>query len=182
LNINYVPFRRSLRMVEAAQADIVLGVNSTDIDADLIANPVVENDAVDLLLHKELARNWQGLRSLEYKKIAAKRGYGFDVHFNFPIDYHENNTLLGMMKMLSVGRIDAILDYEADIKNMWKESGLDEDFIIIKAVLVSKAFFAFSRDQQGLKKHFEEKFPELLQSGKIYEIGKLYGIEESQLP
>ena len=65
---------------------------------------------------------------------------------------------------------------------MWKRAGLDDNYTVIEAVLTNKAFFAFSKKQQKLKTHFEKKFPELLQSGRIYGFGKRYGIAESELP
>jgi len=182
LKVSYVPFRRGLRMVETARADVTLGVNRGDMDDGFIAKPVVENDTVDLLMSRDLAQKWQGLNSLKNKRIAARSGYNFDIHFDFPIEYSENNSLLGMMRMLKIGRIDAVLDYLADMKNLWEQACLDDNYIIMEAVLASPAFFAFSREQQDLKKHFETKFQELLQSGRVYELGRKYGIEESQLP
>lgn len=182
LKISYVPFKRALYMVEGGKADITVGVNRGDIDDDFIAEPIVENDKVDIIVHKQLAQKWQGLDSLKDKKIVAKIGYGFDKNIKVPIDYTEITTLLSMMRMLSIGRIDAVLDYNGDIKKLWRESGLDENYTIIKAVLTNQAYFAFARGQQDLKKHFEKTFQTLVQSGKILELGKKNGLEENQLP
>ena len=93
LTVSCVSFKRALRMVEMDQDDIALGVNRGHIHADLIAKPVVENDTVDLLIGTNSARQWQGLHCLENKRIAVRSGYGFDIHFTFPVDYSEGKHL-----------------------------------------------------------------------------------------
>ena len=182
LNVSYVPFKRSLVMIEEGKADICLGVYQGDIPDDLLAKHFVENDKVDAVVSKQIAKSWKGLKSLKNRRVVAKIGYGFDVNFTFPIDYSEKINLLSMMKMLKANRVDAVLDYEIDIKKHWQESGLDEQFTIINAVIANQAFFGFAKKEQELKAHFEKMFLALVQSGKILELGQKNSLDAARIP
>ncbi len=182
LVIQYVPYKRSLHLVKQGVADITTGVNAGDMEEKFLALEFVEKDSVDMLVKNELAENWQGLKSLKDKNVVAKIGYNFGSVFEVPVHYEEKTQLLGMMKMLGAGRVDAVLDYKSDIKKLWDKSGLGDNYSIIERVIEKNAYYAFSDRNPAFKEHFLKVFPPLVQSGKILEIGLQYGIEARDLP
>ncbi len=182
LIIKHMPYKRTLDMVEKGKSDIALGVYSGDMSDDkYLAMKYIEIDEVDLLLKKDLAKGFKDLNSLKGKNVVAKIGYAFDGYFDVPVNYKEKPQLLGMMKMLKAGRVDAVLDYYDDMKNNWDKAGLDDSYTIVRAVIINKAYFAFADKSKGLKDHFLKVYPGLVKSGKIIELGKKYGIPESRL-
>ncbi len=182
LQVEYLPYKRTITMVEQGKADITTGVSVGDIQDELIAMEYIEQDAVDLVVSVEMAQHWQGLQSLENKKVVAKIGYNFADFFDVPVLYSEKPILLGMMKMLGAHRVDGVLDYKNDIKKMWGQAGLGDDYVVIESVIVQKAYYAFSGNNPALKARFMHVFPRLVQSGKILEIGLKYGLDGKKLP
>ena len=183
LKIKRFPYKRALHNVEHDKADITLGVCQGDMPDKFLAMKYIDIDSVDLLVNKEISDNWQGLKSLKDKKVVAKIGYGFDAFFEVPINYTEKAHLLGMMKMLGAGRVDAVLDYKEGLEGNWEKSKLGKNkYSIVEGVISSKTYFAFATKSQDLKNHFLKVFPSLVKSGKILEIGKKYNIPTNKLP
>jgi hypothetical protein len=182
LIIQYLPYKRAIYMVEQGEADITTGVNPGDMPDKYLAMEYVEKDTVDMLVKKELAENWQGLKSLKNKYVVAKIGYNFENFFEVPVHYKEKTQLLNMMKMLRAGRVDAVLDYKNDLEKLWDKAELTDDYVIVERVIVNDAYYAFADRSLALKKHFLEVYPALVKSEKIFKIGLQYGVENRNLP
>ncbi len=182
LKIEHVPFKQSLLMLASGKADIALAVYKGDLPEKYLNKYYLIDDAVDVAVSKELAGKWHGLGTLENKRVAALIGYAFDTAIEVPIDYSEKPDLLGMMKMLRMGRIDALLDYRAELSLLWDKAGLGDNFTIIKGVIHKKVYFAFAENRGDLKKYFDKKILRLINSGRLNELGQKYGIDESVLP
>jgi ABC-type amino acid transport substrate-binding protein len=165
-----VPYARSLAMVKAGKADIVLGIYRGEIPDKHLASYVVEQDLVDILVSVETAREWQGMKTLEGKVVLAKIGYGFDDITDVKMKYLEVSSLKGMIKMLSMGRAAGVLDYQADLEPLMQEIGLDKNgYQIITSALSSPIYFGFADNDrsQELKKRFDQRFKEMYNSGEI---------------
>lgn len=173
-----VPYARSLGMIEGGNADIVLGIYRGEIPDKHLAAYVVEQDLVDVLVSGETAKKWKGMQALEGKVVLAKIGYAFDDITDVKMNYSEKSSLEGMIKMLSVGRAEGVLDYEADLMPLVRKAGLDKKgYKVIKSVLSSPIYFAFADNAKGeaLKARFEKRFKEM------YEAGEIKGLMESNL-
>ena len=165
-----VPYARSLAMVKAGKADIVLGIYRGEIPDKQLASYVVEQDLVDILVSSETAKEWQGMKTLEGKVVLAKIGYGFDDITDVKMKYAEISSLKGMIKMLSMGRAAGVLDYRADLEPLMQEVGLDSDgYKIISSALSSPIYFGFADNDrsQKLKQRFDQRFKEMYDSGEI---------------
>ena len=170
LNISVLPYARSLAMVKNGTADMVLGVYFGEIPDKHMAAYVVEQDLVDVVVPAATAKAWKGMESLEGKAVLAKIGYAFDAITDVKMKYTEKTSLANMLKMMSVGRADAVLDYKADLEPLMKGAGLAKDkYTIIESVLSSPIYFGFADSPKGIaaKARFEKRFKELYESGDI---------------
>lgn len=170
LKILFVPYARSVGMVASGKADIVLGIYQGEIDDKHLALWVVEQDLVDILVAKETALTWNGMKSLEGKVVLAKIGYAFDDITDVKMKYAEKSSLEGMVKMLSAGRAAGVLDYQADLRPLVKKEGLDKQgYTIIESVLSSPIYFGFADNPKAnlLKSRFENSFKDLYESGEL---------------
>ncbi len=172
VEVDFVPFKRSTVMIQKGHADIMLGAYIDDIPPLLLTDYPVETDSIDAVISKDLAKKWIGIASLKNKNIIAKLGYSFDSLFKIPVKYTEYPDLLPMLNMLKNGKVDAVLDYELDIKMNWDKALLGDNFTIKKSVVVSNAYFGFSENKPHLKKIFQEQFKLLYKSGRIAELMK----------
>lgn len=160
LDLKIMPYARSIAMVTDGNADVVLGLYKGEIPDAQISRYVIERDLVDALVSPALAATWKDVNSLAGKNVVAKIGYEFDAITDVKMDYSEKANLLSMLKMLGAGRVDAVLDYEADITPALEEAGLGPEFKIINAVIGSDIFFGFSATPKGkkLQQQFNERF------------------------
>lgn len=170
LKVVIVPYARSIGMVMSGKADIVLGIYRGEMADKHLALYVVEQDLVDIVVSKETAQVWDGMKTLEGQVVLAKIGYAFDDITDVKMKYAEKSSLEGMVKMLSVGRAVGVLDYQADLLPLVKKEGLDKrGYTIIQSVLSSPIYFGFADNSKAevLKTRFENGFKDLYSSGEI---------------
>ncbi len=170
VEFSVLPYARSLEMVKTGKADVVLGVYFGEIPDKHMAAYVVEQDLVDVVVSAEMAKSWKGVQMLEGKKVMAKIGYAFDAITDVKMKYSEKTSLANMLKMISAGRADAVLDYKADLEPLMEEAGLAKDkYSILEAVLSSPIYFGFADSPKGIaaKARFEKSFKALYESGEI---------------
>jgi len=170
VNFSVVPYARSLALVKSGKADIVLGIYLGDIPKKHAAAYIVEQDLVDVLLPIATAKAWKGMKTLEGKVVLARISYAYDALTEVKMHYSERASLISMLKMMAVGRADAILDYKADLEPLMKQAGLAEDkFSILRSVLSAPIYFGFADTPKGIaaKTRFEKRFKTLYENGDI---------------
>ena len=169
VKIEFLPYARSLMLVMDGKADIVLGIYAGDVpDAQRSADPI-EIDSVDALTTPEIAQNWQGLKSFSKKRVMARTDYGFAEVLPADAIYSEYHSLESIVKMLVAGKIDAVLDYEADIEPLRQKTGLTDEFVYVRGVIAKYVYIGFSKSRPDLQQRFDQEYKKLYQSGKIRE-------------
>ena len=136
------------------------------------ADQPLEMDVVDAAISPALAATWSGLESLAGKKVGAVLGNDFNEFVPVSIQYKELSKLKSLVKMLNHQRIDAILDYEADIQRELQLSGEAANFEIKFGVIQNPSFAVFSNSSHGkaMLAIFNEAFIKLHESGKLKEL------------
>lgn len=167
VKLDYIPFARSVKLVENGMADIVLGVYKSDIKNAIFTDSAIELEAVDLFILKENSNTINSLSDLTNKTITAKLGYCFDKVIKNDFNYVEKTNRDIMLKMLKTKRVDAILDYELQMKPHLNKLHFNNDIICKKSIFTKDVFFAFSNDNKKLKKYFDKKFLNLYISGEL---------------
>jgi len=169
VNIEFWPYARSFMMVREGKADIVLGIYAGDVPDVQRSTDPIEIDSVDALTTPDIAQRWNGLESFSKKRIMARTDYGFDEMLPADAIYSEYHSLPSIVKMLVSGKIDAVLDYEADIEPLRQETGLTDEFVYVRGVITKYVYIGFSKLRPELKQRFDQEFKTLYQSGKIRE-------------
>ncbi|MCL2919404.1 substrate-binding periplasmic protein [Shewanella litorisediminis] len=167
LKVTVVPFARSIQLLQHDKADIVLGVYQGDLRRGLYSDAAVEMDTVDVALTPAMARDWQGLESLNLRKVQAYIAYGFDRLIPYPMYYEESSSLSDMLQRLNDGRIDAVLDYRPGMENAAKLLDSRPNFVIVDDVVSAAVYFGFAdtRFGESLKLRFDEAHQEAIASG-----------------
>ncbi|WP_339671299.1 transporter substrate-binding domain-containing protein [Dasania marina] len=170
--VKYVPYKRSVEMMQSDKADVVLGVYKSENLPGSYADQPLEMDVVDAAISPALAATWSGLESLAGKKVGAVLGNDFNEFVPVSIQYKELSKLKSLVKMLNHQRIDAILDYEADIQRELQLSGEAANFEIKFGVIQNPSFAVFSNSSHGkaMLAIFNEAFIKLHESGKLKEL------------
>lgn len=173
LEFKILPYARTMSMLEQGAVQMALGMYQGDANGVLYTKHVIELDEIDAAVTKELAASWQGFDSFKGKTIQSRIGNDFAEEFEFDVNYSEKASLANMLKTLSAGRIDAVLDWEPDIMAAVKDDlGGKQDFDIIMGVISSQVWFGFSNDDMGkkLKENFDAGMQKLIDSGRLREI------------
>ncbi|QYK01284.1 substrate-binding periplasmic protein [Shewanella psychrotolerans] len=176
LNVDLVPFARSLYLVEQKRADMGLGVYSGDVSSSYYSREPIEVDKVDVAVTPELAAIWKGVSSLKQKKVQAMLEYRFDSFVNVPMYYEENSDLLQMLNHVNSGRIDAVMYYKDEMEKLSTKLHHPRQYVIIENVLAPAVYFVFAHTPKGerLKVIFDSKMDELIQSGEVDKIFHKY--------
>ncbi len=169
VKIEFVPYARSFMLVMEGKADIVLGIYDGDVPEPQRSTYPIEIDSVDALMKKEMAQQWKGLESLSNMRVMARTDYGFGELLPKDVKYSEYHSLPSIVKMLVKGTIDAVLDYEADIEPLRKDTGLTDDFVYVRGVITKYVYLGFSKSRLELQQRFDQEYKTLYQSGKIKE-------------
>lgn len=170
LQIKNLPYSRAIRMVESGDADIALGIYATDLPPEYVAQDyIVEQDAVDVAVLPEKFPDWQGVASLQGKTVVARIDYGYDQLFGPGVQYSEKPSLSGMLQMLMKGRVDAVADYEADIRVAETEGKLKPTYVIKKAVVKNPVYFGFgiSAKAKKARAEYEVRMKQMISSGEL---------------
>ncbi|MFC4992344.1 substrate-binding periplasmic protein [Rubritalea tangerina] len=182
LKFEFVPFKRSIMMLQKGEADILLGAYPSNLPAQQLAKFPTDSDSVSAAVSKQLAKNWNGKQSLTHKKIVARTAYGFDRYFSNPITYSEQPNLKAMLKMLKMGRVDAVLDYKKDMATYWNLLDMQDQWVIIDGVITENVYPGFALDQKDLKAHYEKTFLTLYQNGTIKTLMQKHKIAKERFP
>lgn len=168
LNVSFMPFARTLYIVDHQKADMVLSVYQGDLQDGLYSAQIVELDTVDVALTPEMAKNWTGVNDLKNKKVQAKLAYRFNKLVSVPMFYEESSSLLDMLNSLNTGRIDAVLHYEPSILAESKKLKNPMTFVIKRDAIVAETYFGFANTDKGqmLKLHFDREHAKLIETGE----------------
>jgi polar amino acid transport system substrate-binding protein len=169
LDYKIVPYARSLNMLTDRKSDVVLGVYEGELPDEIYSKHIIEQDQVDGAISLAIAKNWKGISSLEGKKVVAKIDYAFDTITDVKMHYSEKRDLTNMLKMLQNGRVDAVLDYKADITTAQENLKFTPKYVVKNAILSSPVYFVFANTVKGkaLKLRFDTKVQELIESGAL---------------
>lgn len=164
LKVQFMPFARSLYLVEHNRTDITLSVYKGDTKKALLTENTVEVDSIDVAVTAELAATWTGLESLSQKRVQAMLAYRYNMLTPVPMYYEESS----MLNSLNAGRIDAVLDYKSNLLMYVPKLKAPQNFVIIQGVLKAETYFAFANTEKGqmLKHHFDLAHKRLIDSGE----------------
>jgi len=167
VEMRFVPFARSLQFAASGQADMALGLYFDESRQVLFSRLPVAMDVIDAATTEELHNQWRGIESLSQKKVGLYMGHRLKNHL--PEDTHLQHftSLKAMLKMVAIGRLDAVLDYDKDMSPIIQR--INADIPIIKQVVTIPLYFGFTSGDKGrrLKATFDQVYSELLQQGDI---------------
>lgn len=182
LKIQFVPFKRSIKLLISGNADILLGAYPEDIPRKYQSTHPVEADSISAVVPQAIYSNWKGSESLAKKNVTSRTGYNLQKYVPKTTNYTEITSLKSMLLMLKRGRTDAVLDYEKDIQLLWEETQLGNDYRLITDFAHELVFFGFSDKRDDLKQRFDAEFKKLYQSGKLKALFLKHNLAADRVP
>ncbi len=173
LKFTYAPYVRSLHMLATDKVDIALGVTKDDApEGSVNLDLPVEMDSAAIAYLQGSFPDWQGVASLEGHSVIAKINYGFGGVLGPKVKYSESASLPGMLQMLVNKRVDAVIDYEADIQSAAEEAKITQPLVIKTGFNPVPIFFGFSKTDNGklAREKFDAGLKKLVESGALKEM------------
>jgi len=135
------------------------------------------------IFKNDITRDWEneGIKVLSDKTVAWIRGYGFEktLFKNIQVKVKELSKLSSGLGMLGFNRIDAVLDYESNIRPWAKKNNVDlnKDYSMKIAKEGNKLFVALANMERSKKliKIFDERMNILTKSREIEKIYLKWG-------
>ncbi len=177
LNLKTVPWKRATSLVLQNQRDAVVGEYFLESANYRYPNLHLAIEDPVVALFEPIIKD-DGILHMDNKQVGWIRGYDFIEHLNTHVNYVEFNDIKQGIKLLKVGRIDLLLDYEQSIKLIAEKEGFDiSEFEFTPVLPGKKLFLAFAnrdRSQQFIE-IFEQEMWHLYISGKLAELYEKWG-------
>ncbi|WP_432455426.1 substrate-binding periplasmic protein [Agarivorans sp. QJM3NY_29] len=179
---HFVPFPRSIALLDHQLVDIALGGSSDDFSSAYCSLYAVEVDRVDMLTTSQFAGSYQSNQDLVGKKVISRLGYNWGELLPRGVVYREYSNLVQMLNLLNLGRVGAVIEYREDIELLLTKMPKPSNFIFIDSVLENNSQFCFVANEKGrdLLKLFDLGMSQLIANGELRQLMiELLGSDEN---
>lgn len=163
MDIQIVPYERSVKMVEAGRADVWMASYWEEEEFALFPNKdsFINYDKVVALTQK--GKPLQDPAELAGKKLGWIRGYGYDEYLDVQVNKYEIDKRELGIKMVKAGRLDAYLDNQSDVESDLSAAGVNKDDFEYHQVIKLYFYPAFSSSAKGqqLRDIWNRRYAEL---------------------
>lgn len=169
-SVTFMPYSRSLAMLEQQQVDLVFGAAADDFDNARCGASLVEVDRSDMLTSQALATTYHSVQDLNGKSVVSQIGYDWRDLLPAGARYKEYASLEQMIKLLKFGRVDAVLEYRDELESALLKLGGDyQQLVIVDNVVEYGSTFCFAANKRGeyLQQQFERVMLQMIESGEL---------------
>jgi polar amino acid transport system substrate-binding protein len=162
----------SVSLVKQHKADAAVGVHREVIKGALVAKFPFDKHIILVLYRKNRFEQWHGQETLKGKKVAWVKGYAYDEYLEVPIVKEVYSSREQILHRLDANRIDFFIDARNDLEAVLNKGLIDATRFTVEIVMELDRYLAFACNQKGatLKKIFDDRFPQLVESGEIEKI------------
>lgn len=182
VNVEFVPYKRALNLLERRKADAMYGTYSAEVEAKpyLITptNPIDKEQTLAIFKRSKIAQ-WEGQRSLIDRELAWVRGYDYDTNLGIEIrKISEVADSQQGLSMLQADRFDFFLDHSGALIDTINRIEFDLSDYRMEAVIEEDLHMAFANTERGqqLARIFDQGIAELIRSGELKTIFERYQV------
>lgn len=181
LDIKFVPFARSVEMLESGKVDMNIGDYEGDVSNGIYPKYPIDYDDLTVMMPAAKKAQFTGEASLKDKKVAWIVDYGYDKYLGVPVKLTEVSDRASGIKMLQSGRVDYYIETKSTIVPALADMGIsDKDFSLVTVKWI-KLYVCFAKNDRGarLQAIWDRKMPELIRSGALEKYFTKWGFDES---
>ncbi len=183
IEVDFVPYKRALRLLEQQKADAMYGTYSTEKEGKpFLYTPRMPIDKERTVAIFDQARigSWSGQASLNNAQLAWVRGY--DYHENLEVKIDEFAEVVDSeqgLNMLQAGRFDYFLDQSGALQDTISRINFDTGGYRIETVIEENVYMAFANTDKGrqLAEIYDAGLAQLIESGELRGIFERYELE-----
>ena len=162
-------YNGSVNLVKQHKADAAVGVHREVIKGALVSKYPFDKQVILVLFKKDKLEQWNGQETLKGKKVAWVNGYAYGEYLEVPVVKEVCHSRKHILHRLDADRIDFFMDARNDLEAVLNKGVIDVTRYTVETVMELDRYLAFSYNQKGetLKKIFDDRFPQLVESGEI---------------
>jgi polar amino acid transport system substrate-binding protein len=180
-----VPYPRALEEIRKGKSQITPATYRGDLDDNHTElSVIIEQDNVDAFVLAQNFPDWRGAESLAGRRVVARLEYGYDRFLPSNIIYSEKPQLEGMLKMLVLGRVDAVLDYSADVQALVNSGAVTASWVVKPGIIQPAEYAAFALTTEGQRARaiFRSRMGEIIEGDDIQPLMDKYRISPRYRP
>ncbi|PAV26319.1 hypothetical protein CF392_06455 [Tamilnaduibacter salinus] len=178
LEIDVFPYARAVAMVKREDAAFWVGSYMDEHSDVLYPEPqnYFDADTVKAAIPAGKTKAITDQESLAGKTVGWVRGYAYDQYMDVAVNHKALNEIEQGLQMVASGRLDAVLDEAWELEQAMEKTDLSSDEITPLTVLNLPLYPAFQNTDRGkeLRRVYNARFPELVESGRIQELYNKY--------
>ncbi len=181
LSIKYMPFARSVQLLEAAKTDLSIGNYIGDVTNGLYPRFPIDYDDLTVMMPSAMAAGFSGEASLKGRKVAWIVDYGYEQYLDVPVVLTEVSDIQSGIKMLQSGRVDYYIDTKSSIEPSLEEMGISGGDFGLKTLKWIRLYVCFVKNAKGsqLQAIWDKRMPVLMKSGELKKAFETWGFEDS---
>jgi polar amino acid transport system substrate-binding protein len=162
-------YNGSVNLVKQRKADAAVGVHNEVIEGALVSKYPFDKNVILVLFKKDKVNPWNGSETLRDKKVAWVKGHVYGDHLEVPVVEEVYNSREQILHRLDADRIDFFMDARNDLEAVLNKGVIDVSRYTVETVMELDRYLAFACNQKGktLQKIFDDRFPQLVESGEI---------------
>jgi len=166
LKLEIVPYARSVAMVQNKAADLYVASYYAETEGVLYPGKEMFFDADKVVAVYLKGMSFSGQADLTGKTVGWMRGYAYDEYLDVEVKPYEIDNRENGLKMVQHGRLDYFLGAQSDVEKI--DAELMEDLEVTHCLNLY-LYYAFTDTEKGqeLLRVYKEKYPELIESGKM---------------
>jgi len=182
LEIEYVPYKRALHLLESQKADAMYGTYSAEKEGKpylLTPRFPIDTEQTAAIFNRSKNAEWRGQESLSGHSIAWVRGYDYHENLEIKVDnFTEVRDSAQGLKMLQGNRIDYFLDHAGTLRDTMERLEFDANAYQIEIVIEENVYMAFAATAKGeaLADMYDLGLSQLIESGELQNIFARYDL------
>jgi len=162
-------YKGSVSLIKKNQADAVVGIHPEKIQGTLSSRYPFVKDYVLVLFKKNKQNQWNGQETLKNKRVGWIKGYSYDEYLEVPVIKKEFARRENILRHLDKDQIDFFMDTRNDVESVLNKGIIDVTHYTVEPVLELERYLVFANNKKGqeLKKIFDYRFPQLVQTGEL---------------
>ncbi len=162
-------YAASEELVKRQKVDAMVGAYSGEVEGVIYPKSHFAADIVQVIFKKGKVAEWKGQETISGKRIGWIKSYDFDRYIDTPMEKAEFDERKDALRVLDKDRIDFFMDAQPDLVEALNLGVIDMASYQRETVKQINLYLAFATNDKGkkLQEIFDERFPQLIQSGEI---------------
>ncbi len=162
-------YNGSINLIKKNRVDAAVGIYPEQFQDGLFSRYPFIRDYILVLFKRNRLSQWTGQESLKHQQVAWIKGYAYDHFLEVPVHKREFSRRETILRRLDKDQIDFFMDTRNNMESVLNTGIVEVSHYTVETVMALDRYLVFANSQKGkkLKTIFDQRFPQLVESGEI---------------